>query len=73
MYLFEYLGAFYKWVFWSLVNPLLGKKAPSFKQILNPLEDSTDLVDISAGGLNNKIVGLIVTILICHLLTRVYL
>lgn len=70
MYLFEYLGAVYKWIFLCLVNPILGKKSPSFKEVLSPLEDSDEVVDIMAAGLSNKVVGFIITMIICAILAR---
>ena len=71
MYLFEYLGAVYKWMFFGVLNLILWKKPPLFKQILSPLEDSKDIVDVLAGGLSNKVVGFIITMIICSILVQV--
>lgn len=71
MYLFEFLGAFYKWIFFRIINPILGKEVPSIKQILSPLDDNEEIVDILARGLSNKIVGFIITMIICSILVRV--
>ncbi len=70
MFLFEYLGAFYKWTFYGLVNLILRKKAPSFKQILRPPEDNIEIVEKLAWGLSNKVIGIIITMIICSILTR---
>ena len=71
MYLFEYLGAFYKWVFFSLMNPLFGKKVPMFREILAPPVEGKEIVDSAAGGLSNKVIGFIVTMIICSILVRI--
>jgi hypothetical protein len=71
MYLFEYLGAFYKWIYFSFFNPIIGKKTVPFKQILAPLEESGDIVERLAGGLSNKLIGFIVTMIICSILVRI--
>ena len=70
MYLFEYLGAFYKWLFFSLLSYLLGKERPVFRNMLHPLDENTDVMDSLAGGASNKIIGFIVTMIICSILVK---
>lgn len=71
IYFFEYLGAFYKWAILYLINSILRREAPSFNRILNPERETQDIVEILGFGLSNKLIGFIVTMIICAILISV--
>lgn len=74
MYLFEYLGAVYLWCFIAIKNKLRGREIPKFKEILYNYEDDEveiDIIDQHAYGINLKLIGFIVTMIICYLLIEI--
>lgn len=73
MFLFEYLGAFYKWLFLWVVNLFYKKSSPSFDRILHPEidENTGEIFDILSNGLSNKVVGFIVTMILCSILVKI--
>lgn len=74
MYLFEYLGAVYLWCFIAIKNKFSNRDIPKFREILYNTEfDKTkiDIIDQLAYGINLKLIGFIVTMMICYFLTEI--
>ncbi len=69
MYLFEYVGAVFLWIFESVFYT----KKPAFKDVLTGKErySKGDLVDRSAYGIKLKFIGFVVTMVIVSLLAKV--
>lgn len=72
MYLFDYLGAFYFWIWLKILSLFQTKKTPTFKDILNGKgrHNEGDTVDAGAYGLKLKIIGVIITMAILHLIVK---
>ena len=72
MYLFNYLGAFYYWVWLNLWNSIRTKKRPTFKEILEGKDryQEGDIVDMNAYGMKLKFIGFGITMVILHLIVK---
>ncbi len=70
--LFDFLGAFYLWCYFFVVNGLTKKRRLSFDEILTGKNRyaSGDKVDRGAYFLKLKVIGFIVTMILCGILTR---
>lgn len=73
MYIFDYLGAVYMWCFLALKYKIKRKQLPKFDEILSGKDryNEDDVVDMHAYGLNLKIIGFSVTMIICYFLTKI--
>lgn len=71
MHLFEYLGACYKWFFFYILNLILNKEKPVFREVLYSLNSNPDVIDSLAGGISNKIIGFLVTMIVCFILAGI--
>lgn len=72
MYLFDYLGAFYYWVFLVIRSKIRRRKAPAFSDIREGKGKyiKGNIVDKGAYGLKLKTIGVIITMLILHLIVK---
>ncbi len=72
MYLFDYLGAVYYWLYLTILRKVQNKESPSFADIREGKGryNEGDVVDQSAYGMKLKIIGVIVTMIILHLIVR---
>ena len=73
MLFFDYLGGLLYWCYLATVNRLQGKHIPTIKDVQTGrnLHDEGDVVDLSAYFLKLKVIGLVVTVFICHMLTKI--
>jgi hypothetical protein len=69
MYFFEYMGAFYVWLFRIFISKISGVESPTFSDILAPKEEEIEMVDLMSTGLKHKFIGAFITMFICYLLT----
>lgn len=69
MFLFEYLGAFYRWVFLVLITFFTGREKPSFEAVLRPNPELPP-TESAPTGFMNTFIGLVVTIIIVHLIVK---
>jgi len=72
MYFFDYLGAFYFWVWLNIWNSVNDTKRPTFKEVLEGKNrcQKGDIVDQSAYGLKLKFIGVVITMIIVSILTK---
>ncbi|MTI41084.1 hypothetical protein [Fulvivirga lutimaris] len=72
MYIFDYLGAFYFWIWLKLISLFRNKSSPTFKDIIEGKNryNEGDPVDAGAYGLKLKMIGVAVTMVILHLIVK---
>jgi hypothetical protein len=72
MYFFDYLGAFYYWIYLVTISKIRYKDAPSFSDIRKGTGryNEGDIVDMGAYGLKLKMIGVSVTMLICWIIVK---
>ncbi|RED92995.1 hypothetical protein C7460_12719 [Marinoscillum furvescens DSM 4134] len=72
MYFFDYLGAFYFWVWLNIWNSVNDTKRPTFKEVLEGKDrhQEGDIVDLHAYGLKLKFIGGVVTMVIVSILAK---
>ena len=70
MYLFDHLGVFYYWVYLNVANRIRKKPIPTMSDIIKGegKYQEGDIVDQQAYGLNFKILGVVVTLIIVRLI-----
>ena len=72
MYLFDYLGAVYFWLYLLALSIIKGKSWPSFSEVVSGKgrHDEESFVDLNAYGLKLKIVGVVVTGILLKIFTE---
>jgi len=72
MYFFDYLGAFYYWIYLVAVSKIRNRKPPTFAEIREGkgMYEEDDFVDMNAYGFKLKVIGGIVTVLICWAIVK---
>ena len=72
MHFFDYLGAFYYWIYLVAINKISDKEAPKYSDIREGTGryNEGDIVDMGAYGLKLKMIGVSVTMLICWIIVK---
>jgi hypothetical protein len=72
MYLFDYLGAIYYWIYLAAISKIRDRDAPKFSEIREGTGryNKGDIVDMGAYGLKLKMIGVSVTMLICWIIVK---
>ncbi|MBD8489769.1 hypothetical protein IFO69_13510 [Echinicola sp. CAU 1574] len=72
MGLWDYLGAFYYWVYLAVLSKIQGKSTPAYKDIRlgKGKYNKGEVTDRVAYGLKLKTIGLIVTMLIISIIVK---
>ncbi len=70
MYFFDHLGVFYYWMYLNIANRIRNKSVPTISEIIkgDGKYEKGDIVDQQAYGLNFKILGVVVTLIIIKLI-----
>ncbi len=63
MYIFEYMGAVYCWIYYRIISFFSKKGVKSFSEILRPAKN-TDIYEAMAWGNSNKTIGFLGTIIL---------
>jgi len=66
--IFNYIGAISRWIYGSIWCSIFKKKRFSFKEYLNGPNNSDDWFDMTGHVFVNKVVGFIISMIICGLL-----
>jgi hypothetical protein len=72
MYLFEYLGAVYIWIFFVFLNKVRGKQTPTFGSILRSEYNEDGFLGNLTSSMFYKAIGFIITMIICSQLAKVW-
>lgn len=72
MRLFDYLGAFYFWIYLVFITKIRNRKSPTFTDIRRGKDryQNGDLIDLQAYYLKLKIIGFTVSMIILHLIVK---
>ena len=54
-----------------IINKIIKRKTLTFREILNPRKESEDLGEILTTGINNKIIGFIMTLVLLTLISKI--
>lgn len=72
MPLFDYLGAFYFWIFLVVKSKIQNNKPPTFREIKNGKGryNKNNLVDFAAYGLKLKVIGISVSMFFIYFILK---